>query len=330
MSIAELSNDFDHVTKHLPAEGTIAYVDFPVHKNAGDILIFLGTMELFRRHNIKIGRTLSTLDMSSRHLDHAAGAETIVCHGGGNLGDIYPRPQALREAIITRAQDAKVIIFPQSIQFHDPARLRTASEIFRKHENLTVFTRDQPSFDLAKRHLAEEVVLSQDMAHALYDWLAPIRAERPRREDGRQRTLQFLRQDLEVGQTPDIDLSSASHVDGPIDWPDLLTLNDKLLFEAYRRAAVASKLLPVLPIGFLLNYEAFCKRLIIRLARRFIQYDHVVTSRLHGAIFSLLLDRRVTVIDNSYGKNSRYADQWLKDVPNLEIGFRSDVKSAGM
>ena len=330
MSIAELSQDFSHVTSLLPSEGGIAYADFPVHKNAGDILIFLGTMELFRRQNIHIAQTICTLDMSSAHMDRVSRAESFIFHGGGNLGDIYPRPQALREAIISRVPSKKVLIFPQSIQFSDPLRLQAISEVFQAHQDLTIFTRDQPSFDLAKRHFTDDVVSSQDMAHTLYDWLAPIRAERPRSSGRNERTLRFMRKDLEVGQEPDLELAEGAMVDGPLDWSDLLTLQDKLQFEAYRRTAMASKILPSLPISFLLSYEALCKRLIIRLARRFIQYDHVITSRMHGAIFSLLLDRKVTIIDNTYGKNSRYADQWLSDVTNLEIGFRSDVKSAGL
>ena len=330
MTIADLSQNFAHVTDRLSSLGDISYVDFPVHKNIGDVLIFLGTMELFRRERTDITRTICTLDVSARHLDAVAKAKAFICHGGGNLGDIYARPQALREAVIGRSHGAPGFIFPQSIQFKDENRLKGAARIFKAHPKLTIFTRDKPSFDLAREHLCEDVILSQDMAHTLYDWLAPIRAERPRKETGDLETLHFIRRDLEVGQHQENFSSGGGHADGPLDWSDLLTVKDKLQFEAYRRVAMSSTLLPHLPLRFLYSYEAFCRDVVIRMARRFIQYDHVVTSRLHGAIFSLLLDRQVTIIDNSYGKNSRYADQWLSDVPHLDIGVRADVKSAGL
>jgi pyruvyl transferase EpsO len=36
----------------------------------------------------------------------------------------------------------------------------------------------------------------------------------------------------------------------------------------------------------------------------------VVTDRLHGHILAMLMDMPTLVLDNSYGKNSRYAAVW--------------------
>jgi Exopolysaccharide biosynthesis protein len=41
----------------------------------------------------------------------------------------------------------------------------------------------------------------------------------------------------------------------------------------------------------------------------------VVTDRLHGHILACLMDKKHVVIDNSYGKNSTYMNQWTIESP---------------
>ena len=43
------------------------------------------------------------------------------------------------------------------------------------------------------------------------------------------------------------------------------------------------------------------------------QFDEVITTRLHGHILSLLMDIPSVMIDNNYGKNSRFYDAWLEE-----------------
>lgn len=49
--------------------------------------------------------------------------------------------------------------------------------------------------------------------------------------------------------------------------------------------------------------------------------DHqaVVTNRLHMGNIGLLLGRRVTMADNSYGKLSQYHSAWLSDHPDAKL-----------
>ena len=49
------------------------------------------------------------------------------------------------------------------------------------------------------------------------------------------------------------------------------------------------------------------------------QYDLVVSTRLHGHILALLLGIPSIIIDNSYGKNSRFYNTWLKDISNSKL-----------
>lgn len=53
---------------------------------------------------------------------------------------------------------------------------------------------------------------------------------------------------------------------------------------------------------------------------RFInQYDEVYATRLHVFVLSVLLQKKVHVFDNSYGKNSGLYNTWLKDFDNVEM-----------
>ncbi|MDR8470449.1 polysaccharide pyruvyl transferase, partial [Acinetobacter baumannii] len=36
-------------------------------------------------------------------------------------------------------------------------------------------------------------------------------------------------------------------------------------------------------------------------------------------ILSLLLDKKIILLDNSYGKNKAYYDAWLKDSDNIKV-----------
>lgn len=327
MNMDDLQNSFPEELISLVNGLSVAYVDIPIYKNCGDILIFLGTMEFLRNTNTNVSKIMATLDLSDAHVKSISKESTIICQGGGNFGDIYERNNLLREAVVKGAKQSKIAILPQSIQYADENKLENVSAIMRSHPDLTIFTRDIPSFELSKTHFSDKTYLSQDMAHALYDWLAPVRAKRPRVEGASSRTLYFIRDDKEGGVDSMPTVLSGSF--GPLDWPQILRLREKIVIEGFRKAAQASRIMPALPLSVLHAYESVCRRLMLRMAHEFIQYDHIVTSRLHGAIFGLLLDRKVTILDNSYGKNSRYYDSWLKDIPHVDVQLRSDKQSVG-
>lgn len=48
-------------------------------------------------------------------------------------------------------------------------------------------------------------------------------------------------------------------------------------------------------------------------------YRYVETARLHGCILSILLDKQITLVNNSYGKNKNYYDSWLSDLETIQL-----------
>lgn len=59
------------------------------------------------------------------------------------------------------------------------------------------------------------------------------------------------------------------------------------------------------------------------------KFEHIVTDRLHFAIAGLLLDRRVTLLPNSYHKNRSMYETWLRDLGcrwrNSADGIKADL-----
>lgn len=49
------------------------------------------------------------------------------------------------------------------------------------------------------------------------------------------------------------------------------------------------------------------------------KYTTIVTDRLHGALLGLVLEKKVILLDNSYGKNKTYYDTWLRDNKNISF-----------
>src|SRR3546814_20988092 len=92
---------------------------------------------------------------------------SIVLHGGGNFGDLYPIHQEFRERIVEQFPRNRIVIMPQSIHFKNPARLAEAARRFAAHRNLTTTVRDLDSERLVREHFSNPVHLVPDMAHQI-------------------------------------------------------------------------------------------------------------------------------------------------------------------
>src|SRR3546814_7988516 len=93
---------------------------------------------------------------------------SIVLHGGGNFGDLYPIHQEFRERIVEQFPRNRIVIMPQSIHFKNPARLAEDARRFAAHRNLTITVRDLDSERLVREHFSNLVHLVPDMAHQLW------------------------------------------------------------------------------------------------------------------------------------------------------------------
>lgn len=287
--------------------GKVVYVDYPVHSNVGDLLIWKGTEVFLQRNNIQVIAQFSQR-LGRRAYNLLDACDTICLHGGGNFGDIYPTYQRLRNAIIQKYPNKRIVMFPQTVHYNDSKKLESDCCLFKMHRDLHIFLRDENSFYLLKEQGIPNIALCPDMAHALWEKIVPSRQET-------STTLYLLRRDEEK---TDLASQILLSVNQSFDWPDLIKdhYNNFLYQVGYQLDRVSGRIMGnYLPALIVWDWEA--QRLITQSIDLFSSHEMIITNRLHAMILSALLQKKAIVYDNSYGKLSAYADLWLSDVPNI-------------
>lgn len=286
------------VLRDLIGTSPFYYVDVPLHANIGDLLIMQGTLAFFKKINVT--PRLSAPYFSFRD-EWVRPGDTIVCHGGGNFGDLYPPLQEFRERLAVAKPGNRIIITPQSIHFTSDLALKKSAQLFRTHPDLHLCVRDAVSYDLAKQ-FTDKVYLMPDMAHQLF----PITANSTIAANG---VLQISRVDDEkIDDHNRAQFSARTRT----DWP-VVVGNHELIISLFRKV---SNRLGKLRLGFLANtiimpiWVAYSKMLTNDAIKLFAGHEEIVSDRLHGHILAVLMSKPNTVLDNSYGKNSRYANEW--------------------
>ncbi|WP_413505476.1 polysaccharide pyruvyl transferase family protein [Photobacterium phosphoreum] len=286
----------------------VHYIDYPMHHNIGDLLIYLGTENFFKENDINVVGRYSLYDADIiLNTNIVKPNDVLVFHGGGNFGDIYLVCQKLRENLISRFPNNKIVILPQSIYFRYQVNLKKSSEIISAHKNVVIYVRDEESLSIAKL-FSDKVYLMPDMAHSLYEtsFIHDIKAQTSIVSN----ELFLARTDKEVA---DNSMFNNTNSDNIFDWFDLVSDKQEL----------KRKLLSIL--ARTLGKRVYLARFISGLwyeqaidlsykgGVKLLSTNDFYTNRLHGMIFSQLLDRTVFMKDNSYGKNSRYYRLWFKN-----------------
>ena len=292
------------------------YFDYPMHLNVGDLLIYAGTEAFFKEYNINIRlrRCLQTFDINEVKKNITKNT-TIICHGGGNLGDLYPLLQKLREELVINFPNNRIILLPQTGYFSNQDEMKKSAAIFSAHKDCHLFARDLPTLELLK-NFSDKVILCPDMAHQLYGEF-PLKNKV---ESSEKNKLYFLRKDIEASQL-EKNIESTLPTSAVVkDWDDIVTSNDIMYARIYSKLARISNISHLSIFKDKINdlWYKHTLNIIERARNEFMKYDLVVTSRLHGHIFSCLLGIPNQVCDNSYGKNLGYYNQWTKDIDYAE------------
>jgi len=306
LNMRQLKEKLRQITDFIPKDKPIVYFDYPIHMNIGDLLIMQGTEKFFRDYQYNVILRASYLNYSSSLTKTIPVDATIVLHGGGNFGNLYPVLQDFRELIISDFPLNKLVVLPQTVYFSADSVKRASAVKFRSHPDVTLFVRDEPSYHELHEVFSEKVCLMPDMAHQL--WNEDYVSQR----SGSQRTLHLLRQDIEALASLGNDSGNALSA----DWIDLISLPRRKTFNMISRLQRMEGKLKR-QFGTVGAWYWFCNSLINEMRRVFESHDEVVTSRLHAVIFAALLKKEVRYIDNSYGKLGRYYEQWLKDVDGV-------------
>jgi pyruvyl transferase EpsO len=298
--LARLKQALDPLHALIDPARPVVYVDYPFHSNIGDLLIHQGAQAFLAAHGCHtvLDVAVETEALLAKGVPQDA---TIVLHGGGNLGDLYPRHQQLRDRVVAQFPKHRIVLLPQSVHFSDPAAAAACGALWSRHEDLHVCLRDHRSIATLAPCLQRPPLLLPDMAHALF----------PSATDARPGagTLIFRRQDIEA--------TSGDRT--AFDWDTLLTGMDHrvigLLHRAHRAAARGW------PVPAAALWERFRDRLVRRALAHMGRFAAVDTDRLHGMLAALLIGRPVTARDNSTGKLSAYHAAWLAGMPSVGTAF---------
>jgi exopolysaccharide biosynthesis predicted pyruvyltransferase EpsI len=280
-----------------------ALVDFPHHANVGDSAIWLGERALLRRAGVSVVYTCDLNSFSEQDLLNQLPTGTILIHGGGNLGDLWPHNQDFRERIIRTFPHHRIVQLPQSIHICHRANLDRARSVLDAHRDLTLCVRDHHSLDVARTQFAARSVLCPDMAFGI----------------GRPDAIEPASYDI-VWQTR-VDHESTQQplpsLDGNVlvcDWAagqgatPAWTAQAGTAAQAYQdtigdpgaQAAAADRLAT-------LQLRRGCRLLASGRV--------VITDRLHGHLLSLLLDLPHVILGDRYGKIANTRATWTYDWP---------------
>lgn len=312
--MTKLKEMLSAIVEVVPQGSKVVYLDIPLHLNVGDLLIYKGTEQFFieQKYQVVARRTDKCSLKYVKETNNLPKDVVIMMHGGGNFGDLYGHHQRLREAVVQKFPQHKVVFLPQTVHFKSQAELEKSAAIIRQHKNLTIFCRDTRSQEILKTHFCDNVVLCPDMAHALWNVFPQQKAS-----DIKTDKLWMLRKDIE--ETNVSDFPNVPSRDKFEDWEDICTDRDRKVLSLIENAErfnrhIYSKLVPAPSL-----WGSYTDRLVDRINHYFMSHDTVITSRMHGHILCCLLGVKTQLLDNSYGKNSGYYMSWTKDVPDCEL-----------
>ncbi|MEZ9465461.1 hypothetical protein BCS96_10410 [Vibrio breoganii] len=278
---------------------SIALIDIPLYYNVGDLLIYKGTQLYFESINADVKYKGFDRYTSFKKLSVC---DVIVLQGGGSFGDLYPVHQKLREDVIKKFPNKRIVCLPQSIHFSSESKMRDSAKIFQSHNDFHLFLRDDVSFAFGKEFTCN-CKMMPDMAHHMHPMVE-------KSEVGKEygRILNLVRRDKETPNEQD----THNHKAG-FDWDNIITVNDIILNQFLK---VILKFRKDSKIVDKIWYKQI-DDVIFKSSNYFYNHDVIRTDRLHGFILSSLLGKNIDLKDNSYGKNTNYCKAWLEDYPYL-------------
>lgn len=287
----------------------VILIDYPLHDNGGDWLIFAGTLQFCINNKINIKRMYNAFNLNLKTLKKITTSKTtFLLQGGGNFGDLYLSHEHARKKIIENFPNNQIILLPQTSFFKDSNYMNESIALYNKHSKIVMFARDLKTSETFMK-FTDKVFLLPDMAHELYGSLK-INSNIACKE------FYFIREDIEVNEE-----QNTLNIDGEktFDWNNLSNFYKKKFI---RSLVVSNKL------GFYLKNDTldqvlssiWTKYLISetnRFSYLFSSYEKIITSRMHGHILACLVNRQTVLIDNSYGKNLSYYECWTKEIPTV-------------
>lgn len=297
-------------------------LDTPNYKNIGDNLIWAGELAFLKRLSFNM---VYTANMYLCNFSKIPIESTILLQGGGNFGDLWRTSQEFRNKVVANCKNNKIIIFPQTVFYNDKTLLKKDAQLFAQHPHLTICARDHISYAILKQHFSHNnILLLPDMAFCL-----SLDKNLSEQETGKallmKRVDKELNTDIDIKNILSSNLNNTGRKIHIKDWPTYNLGKQAARIDAISdtiQRKISERMIGMPVAGKLVDYRYGLKRRdnlhrYIKMGIRFInEYDEIYTTRLHGYILSILLNKKVHIIDNSYGKNSSFFNTWMKNFEN--------------
>ncbi|PQJ20914.1 polysaccharide pyruvyl transferase family protein [Nonlabens xylanidelens] len=296
-------------------------LDVPNHRNIGDTLIWQGELIFFKNLKYKLLDQYNRNTFNNRKIK--SDKDVIILHGGGNFGDIYHSSQGFKLDIINKFKNNRIVIMPQTVFYNDNKNLISDMKQMSQHKDLHICVRDQVSFDLlSKLFDVNRIYLLPDMAFF-------INLDEFISNNKKGKNLVLNRTDAESTSIDHKELPFTKIENEVVysDWPTYNSKNKTIntmsnYVEAFE--GKVTKVLKNVPGSSIIMDNAFGLKSTKNIDKyinsgiTFLnEFDEIATTRLHGAILSILLNKKVFLFDNFYGKNKNYYNTWLKEYKNV-------------
>eukprot|EP00095_Tigriopus_kingsejongensis_P005631 maker-scaffold335_size202896-snap-gene-1.26 protein:Tk05631 transcript:maker-scaffold335_size202896-snap-gene-1.26-mRNA-1 annotation:"hypothetical protein LOTGIDRAFT_173601" len=276
--------------------GPFAYAiifDLADYENKGDPAIALGEIILLKKLGVQLLYYCKTSECSEMNIqtayqkfkDVSPHEMVILLQGGGNLFS-YEFVDIIRERVIERFKDHKILIFPQSIWLRYPDyKLDHYRRVYNSHPELTILLRDRVSYAIGEQMLPGcTLILCPDLAFQI----GTVPRVVPATFD-----ILWQKRDDDEGlgySVPKIPDHISCHVG---DWREWLTPKTAGMEHIWH-----------------LTFNGL----------QFLQRGKVIiTDRLHGHILATLLGIPHVIVNNNYGKVLNYHRSWTRSLEFVKV-----------
>ena len=264
----------------------------PEHDNLGDHAIAQSETEWLKALGIQyIEVTGKTLEKWRRYNAlNIMNGRSILIHGGGYLGTIWPESEALLRAIISNNPRSEILLLPNTVFYEEDdtgrREMEGSSVLYNRHEHLKLYAREKTSYETMKL-LYRDVAIAPDMVLRMNKCIPGIR---------RNGCILCLRSDREKTRSEQTDTIIEAQV-------------RELFGDRIRRIdMIVSRQIPI-------------EDRDLELEQQFDAFRHaelVITDRLHGMIFCAITGTPCVVL-NSKSPKVLGCYAWIKDLPYIRF-----------
>lgn len=280
----------------------------------------MGEFQLLKDFNADVIYRRQFLDTSTP-FPELPGDCTILLQGGGDFGDVWRGIQDVRLDVISKYKDHTIIVFPQTVHYLEESLMVADADRMSACGDLHICARDEKSYNFLKSNFKNHIHLIPDMAMCIdRSMLLKYRdnnepsmdlyLKRVDKEYNGALENALMRDDLDVRDWPTFGVRLRSVKMNMM----ILGLTGAL---DRRGLSVLSRLAQRASTKLITSYGY---DRMARIGVKFLSdYKDVTVTRLHAAILSVLIDKPVKLMDNSYHKNLNFYNTWFRNLDTMTM-----------